>query len=208
MGLPTPMVSRMDFELERSESDATGAASHPVTTITLRDGHAVRVRHVIPGDEAALLRFMQALSPASRRLRFFSAATDLGEAARWAASADGSDRLGLVALDESGLILGHAVCCRLDRVRAEVAVEIAETQRHLGLATILIGELAAEAEQQGINAFIAEVLPDNRDMLAVFSDGFDAARTTGDGEVDIEFPTAAWRRLRSAFASVPPPPAP
>jgi hypothetical protein len=72
-----------------------------------------------------------------------------------------------------------------------------QTHRHQGLATILLVALAAEAEQQDIRFFVAEVLPDNREMLAVFSDGFDASRTAAPSEVDIEFPTSAWRLVAS-----------
>jgi L-amino acid N-acyltransferase YncA len=159
----------------------------------LRDGSAIRIRHVTPEDEPALLAFMQRLSPESRRLRFFSPATNLDEAARWAAGADGTDHIGVVALDPREQILAHAACVRMYGPRAEVAVEVDETHRHQGLATILITRLAREAEQQQIRHFVAEVLPDNREMLAVFSDGFDASRHFADGEVDIEFPTSAWQ---------------
>jgi L-amino acid N-acyltransferase YncA len=167
------------------------------STATARDGRHVVLRHVAAGDEPTLLAFMQALSVESRRLRFFSACCNLHEAAHWAAGADGSDRIGILATDTDGQILAHAVCCRFAGVRAEVAVEVSETHRHQGLATILITRLAAEAEQQGIRFFVAEVLPDNREMLAVFSDGFDASHTAAVGEVDIEFPTSAWRLVAS-----------
>jgi ribosomal protein S18 acetylase RimI-like enzyme len=166
-------------------------------TATARDGRPVLLRHVAAGDEPALLAFMQALSLGSQRLRFFSACCDLHEAAHWAAGADGSDRIGILATDLDGQILAHAVCCPFPGSRAEVAVEVSEAHRHQGLATILITRLAAEAEQQGIRFLVAEVLPENREMLAVFGDGFDASHTAAVGEVDIEFPTSAWRLVAS-----------
>jgi hypothetical protein len=176
------------------------AGSQTHERATLRDGSQVRVRHVVAGDQPALLAFMQRLSPESRRLRFFSPACDLESAARWAASADGVDHLGLVAIGSHGRILGHAVCVRMYGPRAEVAVEVAESCRHQGLATILITRLAHEAEQKQIRYFVAEVLPENHEMLAVFHHGFDASRHAADGEVDIEFPTAAWRLTESRLA--------
>jgi ribosomal protein S18 acetylase RimI-like enzyme len=170
-----------------------------------RDGRPLLLRHVTAEDEPALLAFMQALSVDSRRLRFFSAGCDLDKAAHWAAGAGGTDRIGVLATDLAGRILAHAVCCRLPNHRAEVAVEVSESQRHQGLATILIVRLAAEAEQRGIRFFVAEVLPDNREMLAVFSDGFDASRTAAFGEVDVEFPTSAWRLVASRLGRPAPP---
>lgn len=162
---------------------------------TLRDGQEIRFRHVTNGDRAELLEFLGRLSLASRRYRFFSVACDLRQAAQWAASADGTDHIGIAALDPAGRIIGHAASCRIYGPRAEVAVEIDETHRHLGLGTILLARLAREAERTGVRTFVAEVLPENREMLAVFRDGFDAQQQTVPGEIDIEFSTAAWRRL-------------
>jgi L-amino acid N-acyltransferase YncA len=93
--------------------------------------------------------------------RFFTAAADLTTAASWAAGADGRNHLGLLALDDSGKIIGHAACCRVYGHRAEVAVEISDHACHQGLATLLIAELARRAEAMGIRGFIAEVLPEN-----------------------------------------------
>jgi L-amino acid N-acyltransferase YncA len=144
---------------------------------------------------------MQRLSAESRRMRFFSPAYDLESAARWAASADGIDHLGVLALDSHGQVRGHAACVRMYGPRAEVAVEVDQSCRHQGLATMLIARLAREAEEKQIRYFVAEVLPDNHDMLAVFHDGFDASRRLVDGEVDIEFPTTAWRVTADRFAA-------
>ena len=82
--------------------------------------------------------------------------------------------MGLLAHDESGLLVGHALYIRLDDTRAEVAVEVADRLHDRGLATILIERLARVAAEHGITRFVAEVLPQNHAMLAVFCDGFDA----------------------------------
>jgi L-amino acid N-acyltransferase YncA len=161
----------------------------------LRDGRPVRIRHITGADRQGLLEFLRRLSPESRRTRFFSAGCDLRGAANWAASANQRTHIAILALDVTDTIIGHASCCRIDGRRAEVAVEIDATYRHQGLATILIARLAQEAEQAGVRTLIAEVLPENRDMLAVFHDGFDAHQDVTPDEVDIEFPCSAWRRL-------------
>jgi len=193
----------MTGNLTPSQSPSSGLDSEPAVygPARLRDGTEIRVRHVTRGDEPVLLAFMRRLSPESRRLRFFSPACDVESAACWAAGADGIDHLGLVAIDSHGQILGHAACVRMYGPRAEVAIEVDETYRHQGLATLLITRLAREAEQKQIRSFVAEVLPDNHEMLAVFQDGFDASRQFADGEVDIEFPTTAWRLPASLSTS-------
>lgn len=160
------------------------------------------MRHVRAEDEAALLAFLGALSPTSRRLRFFSLANDLAEAAHRAAAADGFAQIGLLVRDASGTIIGHAACFRLNERDAEVAVEIDEAHRHRGLATALIAALARESEEQGVARFVAEVLPENREMLAVFHDGFAAQDTWAPGEIDVAFPTSAWRDLPVRLADV------
>ena len=114
-------------------------------------------------------------------------------------AATGADRFGLVAHDEAGMLVGHAVYIQLDETRAEVAVEVADRMHGRGLGTVLIERLASVAEQRGITRFLAEVLPDNRAMLDVFRDGFDAQLSFRDGSDIIEFPTAAWRLARERF---------
>ncbi|MDQ6744585.1 MAG: GNAT family N-acetyltransferase [Actinomycetota bacterium] len=91
-------------------------------------------------------------------------------------------------------VVGHATYVRLPAAdRAEVAVEVADDLHHLGLATLLMIRLARFAEEHQIPRFFAEVLPENRDMLAVFRDGFAAVSAAARDEVDVEFPTANWR---------------
>jgi GNAT superfamily N-acetyltransferase len=170
----------------------TGSPPAAELTVRLRTGARVRIRPVQRDDGPLMQQLMTHLDARSRRLRFFTAAADLTAATDWATSADGCDHVGLVALDAAGRLAGHAACCQVYRGCA--AVEISDASRHQGLATVLIAELARRAEAIGIDTFVAEVLPENRDMLAVFHDGFDARQHRQDGEVDIRFPTSAWRR--------------
>jgi L-amino acid N-acyltransferase YncA len=168
--------------------------------LRLRDGVSVRIRRALAADEADLRGFLGGLCLEARRLRFFTAAVDLDAAALWAA-VSGSDRLGLVAHDEAGTLVGHAAFIHLDAKRAEVAVEVADSLHGDGLGTILIERLAAIAEAQGVSQFVAEVLPENRAMLEVFCDGFDAHVRLRDGTDTVEFPTATWRLARERFDS-------
>ncbi|HTR73533.1 MAG TPA: GNAT family N-acetyltransferase [Solirubrobacteraceae bacterium] len=171
--------------------------------VRLRDGSELRLRRAVPADEPALRAFLEGLCLESRRLRFFTGAADIETAAHLAAAA-GPERYGLVALDAEGQVVGHATYVQLDAPRgaathAEVAVEIADSLHGQGLATIMIERLGAVAEQRGIVNFVAEVLPENRAMLDVFRDGFDAHLTFHEGTDLVEFPTAAWRLARRRF---------
>lgn len=167
----------------------------------LRDGAAVTIREVGPGDEARLHTFLGDLGLKARRMRFFSAAADLGAAARWDADT-GSDHRGLIAFDESGQVAGHAAWARLAPDRAEVAVEVADRLHGRGLGTMLLARLAADAEARGITALQADVLAENEEMLICFRDGFDAHVALDGSGYLVTFPSAAWRLAQERFAAV------
>jgi len=171
---------------------------HGSELVRLRDRSPVAIRPSIALDEPALRSFLTELCLEAQRLRFFTGAADMALAAHLVA-ATGSDRFGLVAHDAAGVLVGHAVYIQIDATRAEVAVEVADRMHGLGLGTILIDRLALVAEERGITRFLAEVLPDNRAMLDVFRDGFDAQLSFRGGVDTVEFPTASWRLARERF---------
>jgi RimJ/RimL family protein N-acetyltransferase len=167
--------------------------------VHLRDGSSMTTCPTSAQDEPALRAFLSALSLEARRLRFFTGAPDIDHAAHLAAASD-AGHCGLIARDQHGAIVGHAAYVELDRERAEVAVEIADDLHGRGLGTILIEQLAAIAEGRGLTHFVAKVLPENRAMLDVFRDGFDAHFSYRDGTDTVVFPTASWRLGLERFA--------
>ncbi len=168
--------------------------------LSLRNGVTVSVRSVTRDDEAAICEFLTVLSIDSRRLRFFSAATDLRAQAHLGAAGDDADHHGLLAVAPGRGVVGHATYVRIPHCeRAEVAVEVADDLHHLGLATLLVIRLAEFAEHRQITRFFAEVLPDNHDMLAVFRDGFAAVSVTSRDVIEVEFPTSSWRAAHARF---------
>ena len=170
-----------------------------VELVHLRDGCSVTIRPAAARDEPALRSFLAGLCLEARRLRFFTGAADVSKAAHWAAST-GADRCGLIAHDETGVLVGHAAYIQLDETRAEVAVEVADHLHDRGLGTILIERLAVIAEQRGITHFVAEVLSENQAMLDVFREGFDARVVHHEGpEERVEFLTSGWRLAHERF---------
>jgi acyl-CoA synthetase (NDP forming)/L-amino acid N-acyltransferase YncA len=168
--------------------------------VALRDGAPIHVRPVQGDDLPAVRAFLESLSADSRRLRFFTQATDLAAAARWAAEVDRHERDGLLALRRDGGIAGHAAWARLDGDRAEVAFEVAENMRGRGLATILLAHLAFGARAQGIATFVAEVLPENHKMLAVFRETRLPLQVHAEpGVLTVEMPTAFTDEARERF---------
>jgi acetate---CoA ligase (ADP-forming) len=168
--------------------------------VLLRDRSLVTIRPLHADDEAALHLFLGRLCAEARRLRFFSAAIDTVKAAHCAAETP-VGQYGLVAHDENGMIVGHALYVQLeDTTCAEVAVEVADRLHGCGLGTILIERLAIVADRRGITRFVAEVLCENRAMLDVFREGFDGRVVYRDGpEERVEFLTSGWRLARQRF---------
>ncbi len=165
-------------------------------------------------DEPALRSFLSGLCPEARHLRFFSGAVDIADAAHLSAATD-ERHVGLIAHNEAGAVVGHAMYVQFEheRERAEVAVEVADDLHGCGLGTILVERLAMLAEQRGITHFVAEVLSENRAMLDVLREGFDARVVRDAGsEMKTEFLTADWRlaheRFTDRLTSSPPTPRP
>ncbi|HKY49881.1 MAG TPA: GNAT family N-acetyltransferase [Candidatus Limnocylindria bacterium] len=150
-------------------------------TVVLKDGSMAQVRPVTSADRAALESFLRSLSKDAVLSRFNSLAISLGsEAERWADV--GTHAYGLVALGgtERGIV-AHAEYIRTDPKRAEVAFATADLHRGLGLATLLLAELARHARANGIQTFEAFVLPENRQMANVLREsGFSAKSARGD----------------------------
>ncbi len=123
--------------------------------VELRDGTVAFVRPVHPRDAAGLLRFLRRLSPTSVYLRFCSGGANL-RAAMLAFIEVGEDKVGFVACDLEGEIVGHAEYVRLPSCRqAEVAVVLADEMQGQGLAHQLIRVLAADASTRGVDEFVA-----------------------------------------------------
>jgi RimJ/RimL family protein N-acetyltransferase len=181
----------------------SGAESQP-ELVRLRDGSRVTIRPIRAEDEGALRNFLGDLSDEARRLRFFSGAVDLERAAHGGVE-HGHGRVGLVVHDAQGVLVGHALYVRIDDRRAEVALAVADHVQNRGLATLLIERLAVIAEASGITRFVAEVLPENRAMLDVFQEGFEASVRMRGGTDAVEFPVAAWRGAQRRFGDGRPP---
>lgn len=195
-------VDRVRTPRRTSLAGAWTGVSRPRTELVrLRDGSAVTIRPAVAEDEPALRTFLSGLCLEARRMRFFTEAPNIRIAAHLVAAADQGHH-GLIAHDETGLVVGHATYVQLDDTRAEVGLEIADHLHGRGLGTILVDRLAASAEQRGIAVFVADVLSENGAMLDVFRGGFDARVVHSDGpEERVQFPTASWRLSRERFGS-------
>jgi RimJ/RimL family protein N-acetyltransferase len=143
-------------------------------TASLKDGTRVRIRPILPEDEARLVALHSRLSRDTRYHRF------LGEMERlppdWAhffANVDYQRRLALVAERTphgEGTLIGVG---RYDwsekEGNAEVAFVVEDPWQDKGLGTILLNDLLCAAACRGIRRFRAYVLADNERMLRLLA---------------------------------------
>ena len=165
---------------------------HRETDVVLRDGRTVRVRPVRPADVEAIVGLLGGLSERSLELRFFSSSVDVEEQAGAAVDVDYGGSYGVLALiGGEGRVVGYASCDRIDDERAEVAFTVADEYQGLGLGSIMLVGLAEHAVEQGIGLLVAEVMPENRGMLATFRDsGRPVRMRTEPGLITVELPSS------------------
>ncbi|HYX85705.1 MAG TPA: GNAT family N-acetyltransferase [Gaiellales bacterium] len=181
-----------------------GPAEARVHDVILRDGRTLRLRPPGAADAEAVRRFLTALSPATLHLRFHAIPRIDDTLVAKTLDPDWESRGALIAVtlgdDGAERVVGLGSYDRLrDPRAAEVAFVVADDRHSDGIATRLLEELAEEAAALGVERFVAEVLPENGQMMRVFQDsGFAVSTTTGAGELHIEFPIRSDERYTDA----------
>jgi GNAT superfamily N-acetyltransferase len=137
----------------------------------------VKVRSIRPDDQKRLVTAFKNLDPESIYTRFFyhkKVLTD--EELKAATEIDFECVVALVVTTGEGeqeAIIGAGRYAVIDEFApsrdAEVAFTVEEDFHRQGIARILLQHLASIARSKGLSRFVAEVLPENRGMLTVFS---------------------------------------
>jgi RimJ/RimL family protein N-acetyltransferase len=140
-----------------------------VKPMALADGAVLQVRMIEPADAARLERMFFRLSPTTIYRRFFSPITEpSARMLRWFTNVDHDRREALVALDGDEIVAVARYDARTGESEAEIAVTVEDTWQHRGVGTHLARALAACALDHGFERFIATMLPDNREAIALF----------------------------------------
>ncbi|MBW3086146.1 hypothetical protein KEM60_02357 [Austwickia sp. TVS 96-490-7B] len=155
--------------------------------VVLRDGSLAQVRPIVPGDADGLRAFHAGQSEESIYLRFFAPLKELSDkdVVRFT-HVDYVDRVALVVTMRDAII-GVGRYDRLaDATTAEVAFNISDHHQGKGIGSVLLEHLAAIAQERGIDTFVADVLPQNRKMMKVFTDaGYDVGHHFDDGIIAV-----------------------
>lgn len=166
-------------------------AGYPVqweADVVLRDGSVAHLRPITPSDVEAVHRFHAGQSAESIYMRFFAPLRQLSDrdVTRFT-NVDYHDRVALVATVR-GDIIGIGRYDRITPTSAEVAFNISDNYQGRGIGSVLLEHLAVIAWESGVEEFTAEVLPQNRKMISVFSDaGYEVSRRFEDGVVSLTF---------------------
>lgn len=177
--------------------------AHWSSDVVVSDGGTIHLRPITPDDAPALARFHATLSPQSIHWRYFSAKPELtDDELAHLTTVDHVDRVALVA--ELGGDLVAVARYERDALGgpAEVAFVVSDAHQGRGIGTLLLEHLAAAGRERGVTTFTADVLAQNRAMLAVFrSAGFQQQAALESTVVSVTMliePTDATRAVLEA----------
>lgn len=145
--------------------------------VALRDGTPGTIRAIRPDDKQGLRWGFEQLSAQTIYHRFFQTKRELSDAdLRYLTEVDFTNHVALVMeveVDGVVRVIGVGRFVREPggepRDRAEVAFTVGDEFQGRGVATLLLTHLAGIARGLNYRCFVAEVMPDNRQMLEVFA---------------------------------------
>ena len=184
----------------------------------LSDGTTAILRIAQPSDAEELQRFVDCLSPAAKRHRFFSETAPPAEVVRSLCDASKPQQsLTVIALrrqDGALRVIASGSYHARDPRQAEVAMAVDDRLHGHGLGTILLERLALLAIRHGFTKLWAITHADNLAMREVFaSSGFTMEEHVEGGDMEIELSLAPtdrsvrlseWRERVATTASLHP----
>ncbi|MDO7869451.1 bifunctional acetate--CoA ligase family protein/GNAT family N-acetyltransferase [Nocardioides jiangxiensis] len=161
---------------------------HWEADVLLLDGGTAHIRPIRPDDAAGLEQFYARVSDRSKYYRFFAPRPKLStrEIAIFT-RVDHTNRIAFV-MELAGRIIAVG---RFDVVapgEAEVAFLVEDRHQGRGIAQILLEHLAQAGRERGVRRFTADVLPDNKRMIATFeAAGYQVMGGVEDGVMTLGF---------------------
>ncbi|MFI6816417.1 GNAT family N-acetyltransferase [Nonomuraea sp. NPDC050328] len=181
---PAEAHVRHGTTLETVEAPHSPYPAHWEADVVLTDGGTAHVRPIRPEDAGLLRAFYSRLSDESIYFRFFGPRPKLSDReVEWFTNVDYTGRVALIATIGTEMV----AVIRYDRIdpgEAEVAFLVEDAHQGRGVASVLLEHLAATARENGIEHFVADVLPANMKMMAVLRQaGYTAQSRFADGVV-------------------------
>jgi L-amino acid N-acyltransferase YncA len=147
---------------------------------------AAAIRPARPADLPALGDFFAGLSMQTRYLRFFSPVTPGPALLRLLAG--GADTTHAVVAIRGRVIIGHAMAT--DRTgpggarMTDIGMVVADAWQGQGVGSALTRALITSAQARGVRSVVMDVLPGNRQVLAMIKGYWPAARAGHSRDYD------------------------
>jgi GNAT superfamily N-acetyltransferase len=139
---------------------------------------AAVIRPIRPTDLAVLSDFFAGLSMQSRYQRFFAPVTPGPALLRILSGSAGGTVDALIAITDGGIV-GHAMAADraapLGGQTADIGVVVADDWQSRGVGSALMRALIAGARARGVTSLTMDVLPGNRQVLAMITGHWPAA---------------------------------
>jgi GNAT superfamily N-acetyltransferase len=157
------------FPAAHRQSTRDASSPEPQWREKLRDGTTVLIRPIHPADTELERHFIEALSPASRRLRFLGEiAVPSPQLLAQLTHPDAQRDAAFVALIAEGAVKREIGVARFsaepDGRTCECAVTVSEDWRNRGLATVLMQHLIEVARRRGIESMYSTDAAENPAM--------------------------------------------
>jgi RimJ/RimL family protein N-acetyltransferase len=167
----------------------------------LKDGTAVTIRAIRPDDKDRIVEAFKNLESESIYTRFFGHRGDLSDAElKIVTEVDFENTVALVVTIPAGggeeTIIGAGRYVLYDPPNTERSAEIAFTVEEdfhgQGIASRILKNLIHIAQEKGVSQFEADVLAENRAMLAVFArSGLPMKRSLEEGAIHMTLTLSA-----------------
>jgi GNAT superfamily N-acetyltransferase len=140
---------------------------------------ATTIRTPGAADLAAVGTFFAGLTLHTRVKRFFAPVWPGPAMLRTLCGTAG--RADVLVADRDGVIIGHAMAVDYPRsdagLRTDLGVVVADAWQGRGLGAALVRALVSRAQARGVTEVVMDVMPSNRQVLAMITSHWAAART-------------------------------
>jgi CRP-like cAMP-binding protein len=159
--------------LARQAAHHLAGSINPVE-VDLPDGSTVWFRPVLPDDATSLTEALREMSPANRRMRFFSSAPLPPAVVRYLTDLDYRNHFAWAVTPPDVLRGQEMATGRMVRLPdaetvAEVALTVFDAYHRRGIGRVLLGAIAVAGIAAGIERFEAEILRDNQPSIKLFA---------------------------------------
>ncbi|MFE1293976.1 GNAT family N-acetyltransferase [Streptomyces sp. NPDC058731] len=145
--------------------------NRPPVHALLADGTTMCIRPVAPADHDQVQGLYEEMSPENLRLRFFSLSPRSAALAADRACAPAHPGYRALLAEAHGQVIGLAEYdTGGEKEEAEISIAVCDGLHHRGVGTLLVEHLVSAARADGITAFTADALSENREILRLFAD--------------------------------------